>query len=284
MSSETIQPISLDEIKVQKYNVRKHELDKGIEDLAVNIKAIGLLQPITVYLDSKNQRHVILAGQRRLLAYYYLDEKYPAEGFDKIKCIVIPEPETDEAKMALSLAENITQVQMTNTDLVKAVTDLYNTYRDYEMVQETFGLTKYMVDKYVRLARLPEHLKDAINEGEISPNTKVSESSALRAVDALQWTKSGDVDVNDVLELAKEYAKGEIDSHALDEEARKGGTVSEIKDAAKNKPKEKLTLDLSTEIAVKLKKVSEASGEKEKTRATSYVVKGVTKDYAELED
>ena len=284
MTSNEIQLIPLESIKVQKYNVRKKEIDKGIEDLAASIKAVGLLQPITVFFDSEKKIYVILAGQRRLNAHHYLNEKFSGQGWDKIKCIVIDEPETNEKKMALSLAENITQVQMTNTDLVKAVTDLYNTYHDYDMVQEKYGLTKYMVDKFVRLARLPERLKDAINEGEISSNTKSAENSALRAVDALKWTKGGDVEVDDVLELAKEYVKGEIDAESLTEEASKGGSVSEIKQAAKDKPKSKLTLTLSTDVATKLKKVADDSGENEKTRAVSYISAGVTKDYADLEE
>ena len=284
MASKEIQSIPLDSIKVQKYNVRKKEIDKGIEDLAASIKAVGLLQPITVFYDSEKEIYVILAGQRRLNAHHFLNEKYPGKGWDKIQCIVIDEPETNEKKMALSLAENITQVQMTNTDIVKAVTDLYNTYRDYDMVQEEFGLTRYMVDKFVRLARLPERLKDAINEGEISPNTKIAENSALRAVDALKWTKGGEIDVEDVLELSKEYAKGEIDSQSLTEEASKGGTVSEIKEAAKKKPKSKLTLSLSTDVATKLKKVADNVGENEHSKAVSYIIAGVDKDYADLEE
>jgi len=284
MSSEEIQKIPLESIKVQKYNVRKKEIDKGIEDLAVSIKAIGLLQPITVFFDSDKEFYVILAGQRRLNAHHYLNEKYPGEGWDKIKCIVIDEPTTNEKKMALSLAENITQVQMANTDIVKAVTDLYNTYRDYQMVQDEFGLTRYMVDKFVRLARLPERLKDAINEGEISSQTKVAENAALRAVDALKWTKGGEISVEDVLELAKEYAKGEIDAESLTTEAAKGGSVSEIKEAAKMKPKTKLSLSLATDLAEKLKKVADNSGETEASKAVSYISKGVQRDFEDLDE
>jgi ParB/RepB/Spo0J family partition protein len=281
---EEINLISLDSILVQKFNVRTKEIDKGLEELAVSIKSFGLLQPITVYFDSEKDKHVILAGQRRLNAHHLLNEKYPDTGYDKIKCILIDEPESNEKKMALSLAENITQVQMTNTDLVKAVTDLYNTYRDYDMIQEEFGLTEYMVNKYVHLARLPERLKDAVNEGEISPNIKTSENSALRAVDALKWTKGGEIDVDDVLELAKEYAKGEIDVQSLTDEANKGGTIAEITESARNKPKEKLLLTLATDVAAKLKKVADNSGEKETTKAVSYISSGVMKDYADLDN
>lgn len=283
MSYEQISKISLDEIKVEKHNVRKHDIDVGLEDLAASIKAVGLLQPITAYRNSETGNYVILAGQRRLNAFHYLNKKYSGDGFDKIKCIVIEEPKTPEEKLSLSLAENITQLQMHNTDLVKAVTDLYNIYHDYELVQEKFGLTKYMIDKYVRLARLPDRLKTAIDGGEISHNPKSAENAALKAVDALQYTAGGDVDINDVLEIAKEYAKGEISSTALDTEAVKGGSIDAIKERAKKKLSRKQTIELSSEVAEKLQKIADSSGQTEKDRATYYVVNGVTKDYRELD-
>ena len=283
LSGNLIQLISLDQIKVQKYNVRRHDIDVGTEDLAVNIRANGLLQPITAFFDSEKQLYVILAGQRRLNAHHYLNEQYPEDGFDKIKCIVIDEPESANKKMSLSLAENITQLPMTNSDLVKAVTDLYNIYHDYDIVQEEFGLTKYMVDKYVKLARLPDRIKTAVDTGEISSNNKTAENSALKAVDALHYVKGGDVPVEDVLSLAKELTKGEIDSRSLTSEADRGGSIEDIKDRAKKKPKSKIDIDLSTDVAEKLQKVADNSGETVKNRATSYVVDGVARDYSEID-
>ena len=278
-----IQLISLDQIKVQKYNVRRHDIDVGIEDLSVNIRANGLLQPITAFFDSEKQSYVILAGQRRLNAHHHLNEQYPGEGFDKIKCIVIDEPESANKKMSLSLAENITQLPMTNSDLVKAVTDLYNIYHDYDLVQKEFGLTKYMVDKFVKLARLPDRIKTAVDAGEISSNNKTAENSALKAVDALHYVKGGDVPVEDVLSLAKEHAKREIDAVVLITEAGRGGTIEEITSRANNKPKSKFDINLSTDVAEKLQKVADNSGETAKNRATSYVVDGVARDYSEID-
>ena len=278
-----IQLISLDQIKVQKYNVRRHDIDVGIEDLSVNIRANGLLQPITAFFDSEKQSYVILAGQRRLNAHHYLNEQYPGEGFDKIKCIVIDEPESANKKMSLSLAENITQLPMTNSDLVKAVTDLYNIYHDYDLVRKEFGLTKYMVDKFVKLARLPDRIKTAVDAGEISSNNKTAENSALKAVDALHYVKGGDVPVEDVLSLAKEHAKREIDAAVLITEAGRGGTIEEITSRTNNKPKSKFDINLSTDVAEKLQKVADNSGETAKNRATSYVVDGVARDYSEID-
>ena len=210
---------------------------------------------------------LFLPAQRRLNAHHYLNDQYPEGGFDKIKCIVIDEPESDTKKMSLSLAENITQLPMTNSDLVKAVTDLYNTYHDYDLVQEEFGLTKYMVDKFVKLVRLPDRIKIAVNEGEISPNTKTAENSALKAVDALNYVKGGDVPVENVLQLAKEHAKGEIDAGDLISEAGRGGTIDDITSRAKKKPKSKIDIDLSTDVAEKLQKVADDSGETRKKQS-----------------
>jgi len=111
---------------------------------------------------------------------------------------------------------------------------------------------------------------------------KTAENAAIRAVKGLNWTKGGKVDEESVLELAKTYAEGEIEEDILTTEARKGGTVAEIKERAAKKPKTKLDINLSLDVAEKLDKVSESTGQKPKARATSYVVQGVTKDYKEL--
>mgnify|MGYP005635286651 FL=1 len=282
--SQEITLIPIDEVKIQKFNVRKKDIQTGIEDLAASIKAIGLLQPITVFLDSENKRYVILAGQRRFNAYTYLNEEFPGDGFDKIKAIIIPEPESDQEKMALSLAENVTQLPMQNLEIVKAVTELYNTYHDYAIVKEKYGLTEYMINKYVRLARLPQQVVDAINDGVIHSNPKTAENAALRAVDALNYTKGGEVDETFVVEMAKEYSKGEIEEELLTAEAKKGGGISEIKSRAAKKTTKKIEVNLSTDVHTKLSKVADDSGTNASAKATSYVLEGVNKDYNELEE
>ena len=281
---QAISLIPIDQIKIQKFNVRKKDIQTGIEDLGASIKANGLLQPITVFLDSENNRYVILAGQRRFNAHVYLNDEFPGQGFDKIKAIEIPEPESVQEKMSLSLAENLTQLPMQDIEKVKAVTDLWNTYHDYDIVKEKYGLTKYMIDKYVKLARLPQEVIDAINEGEIHSNPKTAELSALRAVNALNYTKGGEVDEKFVVEMAKEYAKGEIEEELLTAEAKKGGELSEIKSRAAKKSTMKIEVNLSTDVHTKLNKVANISGTNASAKATSYVLDGVNKDYNELEE
>lgn len=277
--------IPLDQIKIDKFNVRKKDIQDGIDELKQSIKVFGLMQPITVYFDTAKAMYVIIAGQRRFNTYVVLNEENPNEGYDKIEAKIIEEPETEELKKALSLTENLTQLQMQNTDVVRAVSDLFNTYRDYDIVKEKYALTTYIIDKYVSLARLPERLLEAINDGEISPNTKSAELAAIRAVTALNWTKDGDVNVEDVLSFAKEYAKGDIQKDTLDKEGKKGGSIAEITARASKKSVRELNkIKLSSEVFEKLSKISDEFSEKPETRATSYIIKGVTEDYKKLSE
>ena len=277
--------IPISQIRIDKFNVRKKDIHLGMDELKQSIIVFGLMQPITVYFDTAKDMYVIIAGQRRFNTYVILNEENPNEGYDKIEAKIIEEPETEELKKALSLTENLTQVQMVNTDVVRAVTDLYNIYRDYDIVKEKYALTPYMIDKYVSLSRLPKRLIEAIDEGEISPNNKSAELAAIRAVNALNWTKGGDVNVEDVLAFAKEYAKGDIQPDTLDKEGKKGGSIAEITSRASKKSVRQLNkIQLSSEVFEKLSKISDEFSEKPETRATSYIIKGVTEDYKKLSE
>ena len=85
-------------------------------------------------------------------------------------------------------------------------------------------------------------------------------------------------------ELAIEYAKGEIEPAVLTSEARKGGSIKEIKECAKKKNTVGHMVKLDTNMDNKLKQVANAAGEKPAARATGYVITGIKKDLKELED
>ena len=100
------------------------------------------------------------------------------------------------------------------------------------------------------------------------------------------WKKmiDGDTSEDDVLELAVEYAKGEIDGNILTSEARKGGSIKEIKDGAKKKTTSNVPVALDLNMKNKLDKISKHNGEKPAARATTYVVQGINKDMKEFDD
>ena len=89
--------------------------------------------------------------------------------------------------------------------------------------------------------------------------------------------------LENVIKLARNYASGEFQNEDLDDEARKGGNPDQIAGRARSKVKKKFTVNLSLEVAEKLQRVSEDKGEKEVSTATSFIVKGVTDAYKDLE-
>lgn len=80
--------IPLEKIKPPCRGVREPKVDTGIEKLAASIKDIGLIQPIIVCpLDDGSFE--LIVGQRRLVAYDYLNEKFPDDEYEEIHAYII---------------------------------------------------------------------------------------------------------------------------------------------------------------------------------------------------
>lgn len=263
---ETLEKIKIKDIKVPKHNVRVTNIDRRLEDLKASIRSLGLIEPIIVYKDESGQ-YVAIVGQRRLLAYNQLNEECPDGGFDEIKCILRDPPEGSEMRKATSMAENVTHVPMSNDDLRHAVTELYNACGSYRIVEERFGLTRYMVDKYVGLSRLPDNVKDAIRAGELHNDQRSAERIALEAVDGLQYSKGGDVSEAKVLELAREIAKRREIKNAIVREAKKNPArpVDDIIKRAESRTQVDLHLVMSSDMNSRLETyvIRENYGDKE---------------------
>ena len=86
MNNEKIPLDNIDD-KVAKSTREDYRL--GIEELAANIKAHGLLQPIEVYQKSDDGMYELVVGQRRLCAVRILNEKYPNDGWNEIAAFII---------------------------------------------------------------------------------------------------------------------------------------------------------------------------------------------------
>ena len=274
-----VEELPLDRIKVQKHNVRVHNIDVGVDDLAASIKAHGLIEPIVAYRS--DDTYYILTGQRRFNAYNKLNDEHPGEGYDRIPCFVRDEPKTDDQKKALSLAENITQLPMNESDLVKAVTDLYNVYSNYKIVQEKFGLSRHMVDKYVKRSRLPQELKTAIDNNELGRSPQRAVNAAIRAVDAYDYTEGGPTPIGDVLKLAKALASGSVDFHDAKEGVESGKSITEMEDMKNNKVP--LKIHLATDVDKKLDIVAKSKDSNKTVTAAQYIIDGVERDYDQVE-
>ena len=202
-----LEQIALEKLGVPPENLRLHNTDLELDDLEINIHAVGQSQPILVYpLSNSSGHYEILEGQRRLNAFDRLNQKYPNIGYDKILAMVRSEPENSNRKKAISLGANITQLPMTLDDIQKGVIDLWMINSNMKLVAEEYGISEKTAKKYVKGARLSQRLQNATTSGEITTDPEDALDYIMSAVDLLNWTKINDVSEDKVIKTAKAFA------------------------------------------------------------------------------
>ncbi|MDH4128669.1 MAG: ParB/RepB/Spo0J family partition protein [Spirochaetota bacterium] len=154
--------IPLSNININLLHIRKHSLGKDIEELANSIFETGLLHPILVKQsekDSQDSIYTIICGERRFMAYKYLNNRYP-NGFNKIPCKFI---RTTLDPGIISLAENIQREPLTTLEESKVIFTLIDTIKKgYAEIGKLIGKSEDYVEKRIRYLRMHEKLKSRI--------------------------------------------------------------------------------------------------------------------------
>ncbi len=237
--------IPIDNLYVGLSNVRVENAtdEEELSNLAEHIGVHGLLEPIVVFskndLDESHElyetrkvikeEYEILAGQRRWNAFKKLHKDYPENGWDKIPCHIRMPPDDEADAKAISLGEGLTQLPYTMTDIIEACDTLFKKFNDPAIVAKKTGISKTLVNRYVKFARLPKLLQD--NLGAITKNPKTAVNLAVEAADALAWSKDSGVAEEKVFELAKKL--GEKKKHSQEE-------YKKLKQAAEENPTESI--------------------------------------------
>lgn len=143
-------------------NVRKTYTPSGIDELAANIKAIGLLQPLLVRADKNN---AVIAGGRRLVALKQLWKSGDLDTDFPVPCTVAND-EIDPAEM--SLAENVVREDMHPIDQATAFKLISEEGHKIEQIALRFGVTEAIVRKRLKLADLSPVILEALRAGKIS--------------------------------------------------------------------------------------------------------------------
>ncbi|GHT63825.1 hypothetical protein FACS1894110_02340 [Spirochaetia bacterium] len=118
-------------------NVRKDYT--GIEELADSIRQHGLLQPITVYVDG--DQYIVKTGHRRFMACQLLYQSEP-ERFHSIRCIISNADNT----AVIQLVENVQRVDLSQIDLVNALSSLRQEGLTNKQIASVMGKTEGYVN------------------------------------------------------------------------------------------------------------------------------------------
>ena len=181
--------ILLNDLVIEKGQVRTQSPGKGIDDLARSIEKQGLLQPIVVCAARDKGKWEILIGQRRFLAHKLL-------GRDSIAAAVLDERVSEEQAKAISITENLIRRRLAGNELKDGVLYLYKHYGTLKDVANATGLPYKAVRDNVKYPRLISELKELVDKHTVDIN------AAVKAQDAAS-DEQGSVNSEEAIFLAK---------------------------------------------------------------------------------
>lgn len=234
MTTIRLEDIPLDKIDISLSNVRKTNLEKGIDELAKSIEVIGVQQPVVVF-EKPNGRFELVIGQRRYLACEKL-------GLEKIPAIITTVKNEIEATIS-SFSENIHRLDLEYGDKMRVATKLLNEFDSVDKVAKYLGVSPQTVRNYLGYAAVPEPIKKMVEEGKLSANTAIrigknipDEIQAVKIAEKITEIPRSE-DRRKVIDMAKENPKKSPEEIVKDLEEKKF---------------EKVTIDLTPRVAAAL--------------------------------
>jgi ParB family transcriptional regulator, chromosome partitioning protein len=180
--AESVYLVPLDEIQLTDGNVRQHQADKDLQELADSIRELGQLQPIVLAGTARGPGpHTVVVGQRRFLAHRDILSKDDPR-WRTIRATYAG-PLSKEEMRVRSLVENMQRVELNYVDAAKAVTELFERHgRDDRAVARLTGMSLQRVRQYLQIEALAtEDMKGRIERREVSP------ADVKRALQAAQF-------------------------------------------------------------------------------------------------
>ncbi len=263
---EGFQSIPVDLIEIGREQARTSKVEEGIAELAESIKRFGLLNPVTVF--PKEDKYILLAGQRRLLAAKELDWKeIPAN-------ILSTPPDAVEAK-AISYSENVMRRDLTRAEKKDACITFHRRYGNMKAASRALGLQYDEVREYVKYDRLHDELKKLVDDKTVDVN------EALRAQD-ISELPDGTVDVEVAKRAALELKtfNTEQKSHLkeVDKEQPTLSPEEKIEEAKKPRKTKKYTIILPLKYAEGLTKAATNMAKTEEEAAEIFIIEGLSRE------
>ena len=169
--SSTINEIAIDQIEANPNQPRREFDDEALHELAVSIREIGIIQPITLRQITENKFQII-AGERRWRASQLAGLKAIPAYIRTIK---------DENVMEMALVENIQREDLNAVEIALAYEHLLEgSGMTQEKVSERVGKSRTAITNYLRLLKLPAQVQMALKKKEID----MGHARALLAIDS----------------------------------------------------------------------------------------------------
>lgn len=156
----TFESIPIERIRPNPYQPRRYFSPEAIQELSASIKAVGLIQPITVRRTGENS-YELIAGERRLRAC-------KLAGFTEINA-VIQSNMVDQDSAMIAMIENL---QRENLNYFEEAEGYLSLIREHGFTQEELArrLSKNQstIANKLRILRLPHSVKKLLISGSLT--------------------------------------------------------------------------------------------------------------------
>lgn len=167
---DKIQNISLSQIETNPLNPRKRFVDEEADTLIESILSKGLLNPIIVFNRKKDNKYVILDGERRFRAFQKVN-------FKEIACHVLEKEPNDLENLSLmfhihNVREEWTDFAIAQT-LIKVIDEMGKSVetlqrQDRLELAKITSLSEYKINKYLVFYDYPQNIIEKFLESETS--------------------------------------------------------------------------------------------------------------------
>jgi len=210
-TASLMEQIAIDLISPNPKQPRSTFDEDALEELADSIRALGVIQPITVN-RAEGGRYVIISGERRLRASRLA-------GLESIPAYV--REVDDQALHEMALVENIQRQDLNAIDVALSLQRLIDECSlTQDMLSSRVGKKRSTIANYMRLLNLPAEVQLAVRDEAISMGhaKAIASLPAERQVGMLKKIVKKGLSVRQAEELAREKAGSEPVAQAADEE------------------------------------------------------------------
>ena len=216
---EANQDISVDSIDANPFQPRTHFDEQSMEELAVSIRKLGIVQPLTVR-ETGTGRYQLIAGERRLRAARLA-------GLSHVPAYI--RTADDQAMLELALVENI---QREDLDSIEVAISFQRLIEEVKLTQEELservGKQRSTIANYLRLLKLPAEIQLGIKNKHLMmghARTLINIDDPKKQISIYYRIIDGDLSVRQAEELVRQV-QNEI-----------------VKDPTKSERKKKLNQD-----------------------------------------
>ena len=201
--SSSISEIELSKIQPNPDQPRSVFEEETLEELAVSIRSLGVIQPITLK-ETGTDKYMIISGERRYRASLMA-------GLERIPAYI--KTAADENVVEMALIENIQREDLNAVEIALAYQHLLDQYElTQERLSERIGKKRTTIANYLRLLKLPAPIQMALQNKQLDmghARALISLGDPKLQVKIFEEIQEHGYSVRKVEEIVKSLSEGE---------------------------------------------------------------------------